>query len=109
MMQSNFFNPEKMISNTSQKIVIVFLYVSLFVLGGGCIGFSLGLIDENMTIQTIVWGMMGTIICIGIWWHEISKPETRCSENLPKLNKDEFISFDEWRQSQNHGSVEQCM
>ena len=105
-MKSNFFNPEKMISNTSQKIVIGFLYASMVILGGGLIGFSFGLLNESIMWQTLLYGMLGIISCIGIWWNEVSKPVTPYHETLPELNKDEFMSFEEWR-TQSFGEIKQ--
>lgn len=96
-MKSNFFNPEKMISNTSQKIVMGILYTAIIgmTLLVGLWSFSIiNLSDGNFT-SILFLDLNVIIIGIGIWWHEVSKPITK--KPLPELNKDEFMSFEDWR------------
>ena len=75
-MKSNFFNPEKMISNTSQKIVMGVLYSTIIglILLVGLWSFSIIDIDVSVFTSILLVGMCVIIIGVGIWLHEVSKP-----------------------------------
>ena len=75
-MKSNFFNPEKMISYTSQKIVMGVLYSTIIglILLAGLWSFSIIDIDVNDFTSILLVGMSVIIVGVGIWLHEVSKP-----------------------------------
>lgn len=75
-MKSNFFNLEKMISNTSQKIVMGILYTAIIGMGllVGLWSFSIIDLSVNDFTSILFIDINIIIIGIGIWWHEVAKP-----------------------------------
>ena len=74
LLQSNFFNPNKMISSRSQKLVFGILYFAMAILGSSALGYSSGLLTDGiLVLNLIILSFFTIVICIGIWWHEVSK------------------------------------
>ena len=75
-MKSNFFNPNQMISNTSQKIVMGVLYSTTIglILFVGLLSFSIIDIGVSDFISILLVGIIVIIVGVGIWLHEVSKP-----------------------------------